>query len=312
MRRLGLLVLIFAVAFACEHHFAAPVFADDARAQEILKAARTAVGGEGLLQKIQSLRISGQYRRLLGGRDLSGDRELSILLPDKYLAEDELNAGGMSTAIISTRGLNGAQAWTGTSGGEGGHMVIRMSAPGGQQATPEQLEAIYRRQHQAEFSRYLLAILLAPPPSLTVEYKYAGESDVEDAHADVIDVTGPDQLACRLFFDKQTHLPLLLSYRGIKPRIMTMTAFNRPADKSEKQGDAVKRAQQEAEKQLAAEPAKREEVDFFIRLTEYKKVEGLSLPHKLTFLTESEVSEEFQISKYQLNPQFKADKFQKR
>jgi len=35
------------------------------------------------------------------------------------------------------------------------------------------------------------------------------------------------------------------------------------------------------------------------------------LPHKFTFLAESEVSEEFEISKYQVNPQFKADKFEK-
>jgi hypothetical protein len=35
------------------------------------------------------------------------------------------------------------------------------------------------------------------------------------------------------------------------------------------------------------------------------------LPHKLTFLTGDEVSEEFEISKYQVNPQFKADLFEK-
>ena len=53
-----------------------------------------------------------------------------------------------------------------------------------------------------------------------------------------------------------------------------------------------------------------EEVDFFIRLTDHRKVDGVMLPHKFTF-TESEVSEEFEISKYQVNPQFKADKFEK-
>ena len=37
----------------------------------------------------------------------------------------------------------------------------------------------------------------------------------------------------------------------------------------------------------------------------------MMLPYKLTFLTENEVSEEFEISKYQLNPQFKADHFEK-
>lgn len=286
------------------------VLAQDARAQEILKQARNAIGGEELLQKIQSLGIKGEYRRIIGERELAGDREVSIMLPDKYLVEDAMNQGGLSTAIINTRGLNGEHAWNGSSGGGGGGMMIRMGSPGGQQATPEQQEAMFRRMYGTEFTRYLLAILVMPPPSFAVAYKYAGESDVEDAHADVIEVTGPDKFAVRLFFDKQTHLPLLLSYRANKPRIMT--AFNRPTDRNVKPEDAVKHAREEADKKLAAEPApKPEEVDFFIRVTEYKKVGGLTLPHKLTFLTGADVSEEFQISKYQVNPQFKPDRFQK-
>lgn len=305
MKKLGLLVLLVGVAFLSTR----PVVAQDLRAQEILKQARTAIGGEELLQKIQSLSINGQYRRVLGEREMAGDREVSIALPDKYLVEDAFNQGGLSTAMISTRGLNGEHAWSGQSGGGGG-MVIRMGGPGGQQATPEQMEAMFRRQYSLEFTRYLLGILTMPPPSIKVEYKYAGESDVEDAHAEVIEVTGPDKLAVRLFFDKQTHVPLLLSYRGIKPRIMTVT---RQAGMHTKPEEAVKKAQDDAQKTIAAEPmAQPEEVDFFIRLTEHKRVSGMLLPHKLTFLTEGDVSEEFQVTKYQLNPQFKADKFQKR
>jgi len=34
-----------------------------------------------------------------------------------------------------------------------------MGGPGGQQATPEQVEAMLRRMHRNEFVRYLLAIL---------------------------------------------------------------------------------------------------------------------------------------------------------
>ena len=220
MKKLGLMVLLVGTALLCNR----PIFAQDPHAQEILKEARTAIGGEELLQKIQSLGINGQYRRILGEREMAGDREVSIMLPDKYLVEDGFNMGGMSTSMISTRGLNGEHAWNGQSGGGGG-MFIKMTTPGGQQATPEQIEAMFRRQYSLEFTRYLLAILVMPPPSLAVEYKYAGESDVEDAHADVMEVTGPDKLAVRLFFDKQTHVPLLLSYRGIKPRMVTV--FNR-------------------------------------------------------------------------------------
>jgi len=283
--------------------FAANAFADDAKAQEILKQARQAIGGEEQLQKIQGLHINGQYRRMFGERQMGGDREISILLPNKYLVEDAMNAGGLSTAMINTRGLNGDKAWSGSSGGGG--MVFRVAGPGGAQVTPEQMEAGLRRIYTAEFSRYLLAMILTPPPSLTVEYKYVGESDVDNVQAEVIDVTAPDNLSVRIFFDKKSHLPLLLSYRGPKPRIVTM---NRSAAKPED----VKKVREDAEKRANAEAATApEEVDFYIRLTEHKKIGGLMLPHKLTFLTGDEVSEEFEISKYELNPQFKADQFEK-
>jgi len=91
-----------------------------------------------------------------------------------------------------------------------------------------------------------------------------------------------------------------------------MMSFKAPADKNAKTEELEKKAKEEAAKKMASEPMpKPEEVDFFIRLTEYKKVNGLLLPHKLTFLTETDVSEEFQISKYLLNLQFKSDKFEK-
>ncbi|HEY0432137.1 MAG TPA: hypothetical protein VGC61_09970 [Pyrinomonadaceae bacterium] len=278
---------------------------DDARAQEILKQARQAIGGDEQLQKIQGLEIKGQYRRTFGDRQMGGDREISILLPNKYLVEDAMNAGGLSTAMINMRALNGDKAWSGNSGGGGG-MIFRMSGPGGQQISPEQMEAMQRRMYVAEFSRYLLAMILTPPASLAVEYKYAGESDVEDVQTDVIEVSGPENFSVRVFLDKKSHIPLLLSYRGPKPRIMTMT--RQAGSKSED----VAKAREEAEKKMHAEaPAAPEEVDFYIRLTDHRKVGGLMLPHKLTFLTENEVSEEFEISKYQLNPQFKADRFEK-
>ena len=121
----------------------APVaLADDARAQEVLKQARQAIGGDEQLQKIQGLQINGQYRRVFGDRQMGGDREISILLPNKYLVEDAMNAGGLSTAMINTRALNGDRAWSGNSGGGG--MMFRMSGPGGQQMSPEEMELMQR------------------------------------------------------------------------------------------------------------------------------------------------------------------------
>jgi hypothetical protein len=302
MRKLALLAMILGSLIV----FTSPAFADDARAQEILKQARAAVGGEEQLHKIQGININGQYRRVFGERQLGGDREISILLPNKYFVEDSMNPGGLATAMINYRTLNGEHAWHGQSGGGGG-MIFRIG-PGGGQTTPEQMEAALHRMLQIEMARYLLALTLTAPESFALDYKYAGESEVDDAKAEVIDVTGPDRFAIRLFFDKSTHLPLLISYRGPKPRIVTMT---RPAGGQVKPED-VKKAREDAEKNLSDGPAQSEEVDFYIRLSDHKKVGGLLLPHKFTFLTGDEVSEEFEISKYQMNPSFKADKFEKR
>ena len=297
------LLSLLALVLIC----APAAFADDARAQEILKQARQAIGGEEQLQKVQSLQIHGQYRRVFGERQMGGDRDISIQLPNKYMVEDAMNTGGLSTALISTRALNGDKAWSGNSGGGGG-MFFRMAGPGGQQMSPEQMEAAQHRTYNAEFTRFLLAMILTPPPEMAVEYKYAGESEVEDAKADVIDVTGPDNFSIRVFFDKNNHLPLLLSYRGPKPRVVTMMRSGGERAKPED----LKHAREEAEKKMNPEaPPVPEEVDFYIRLTDHKKVAGLMLPHKLTFLTGDEVSEEFEISKYQVNPQFKADLFEK-
>ena len=298
MKLLSLLALVL---------LCAPATFADSRAQEVLKQAREAIGGEEQLQKVQGLNINGQYRRTFGDRQMEGEREVSISLPNKYLVEDAMNAGGHSLAMTNTRGLNGDRAWNANSGGGG--MVFRVAGPGGQNMTPEQMEAGLRRIYGAEFSRYLLAIMLTPPPSLAVDYKYAGESEVEDVQADVIEVTAADNFSIRIFFDKKSHLPLLLSYRGPKPRVMTMTRQGGDAARSP---EDIKKAREEAEQKMRAEaPAAPEQVDFYIRLTEHKKVSGLMLPHKLTFLTENEVSEEFDIKKYEVNPQFKADRFEK-
>jgi hypothetical protein len=305
MKRLASLFLPIAAILV----WTVPILAVDARAEEILKQAREAVGGEQQLKKIQSLSLIGQYRRVFGDRQMGGDREISILLPNNFSIEDSLNPGGHSTAVVNIRTMNNDHAWTSSSGGGGG-MVFRMGGPGGQQATPEQMEAALRRSLTIDMARYLLALTLSAQDSFAVEFKYAGESEVEDAKADVLDVSGPNKFAIRVFFDKESHLPLLLSYRGPKPRIMTMT---RPAGSASAKPEDIKKAREEAEKRLATEaPSQPEEADFYIRLSDHKKVGGLLLPHKFTFLTDTEVSEEFEISKLQMNPQFKSDRFEKR
>src|SRR4029450_3613908 len=84
--------------------------AGDSKGQEIVKEARAAVGG-GETKKVQGFDIRGKYRRVIGDREMGGEREVSMQLPDKYLVEDAMSMGGMSTAMMNARTLNGEHAW---------------------------------------------------------------------------------------------------------------------------------------------------------------------------------------------------------
>src|SRR2546430_1813968 len=64
------------------------------RAQEVLKQARAALGGEAKLKAIQSLSAAGKYRRIIQDHDISGEVEVEMLLPDKYIKSDTMSMMG--------------------------------------------------------------------------------------------------------------------------------------------------------------------------------------------------------------------------
>lgn len=284
----------------------ASVRVEAARALEILKQSRAAIGGEEKIASIQSLTLKGKFRRVIQEREMAGEREFNFLLPDKFMKSDSMIMGGSGTSITTYRVLNGSDSWTG--GGGGGVFII---GGGGLRPTKEHMEKIEREQAQkfrAEYARYVLALLLNAPSGYGLEFNYAGEAVADDGRADVIDATGPEGFAARLFLDKETHLPLMLTYRAPKPRMFT--TMMRSADDKKKQEDVVKEAREKAAQEMAT--AKPEEVEMQLRFTDYRKVGGLLLPHRITQGSDGEVNEEWEIKTYEFNPQFKADKFQKK
>jgi len=54
------------------------------------------------------------------------------------------------------------------------------------------------------------------------------------------------------------------------------------------------------------------DVDFRWAFAEYKNVNGLNLPHRLTKIEAGTPNEEWEISKYKINPKLTADKFEKK
>lgn len=277
-------------------------------AEEILKQARQAIGGEDSLRRVQSLTVKGKYRRVTQDRDISGEKEFNVQLPDKFQRSESWVVGGLGSTITMSRTLSGAESWMDNSAPGGGVIIMRDGQT--EKPTKEQTEQLQKRQTgqlRAEFARYMLVLLLNAPNDLNVQFSYAGEAVAEDGRADVIDATGADGFAARLFLNKETHLPLMLSYRGPKMRMMTVSRS------AGHQGgaDAVKEARDKLNKETPA-PVKTEEVEYQLRFEDYRKVGGVLLPHRITQSMDGELNEEWEITAYEINPQFKADKFQKK
>ncbi len=294
------LIVILVIAAAMTEFFP-NVSAQDAatKAQQLINQARAALGGDKL-KSLQSLSATGAYRRRMGQMEMSGEALFEIILPDKMMKTETLSPmPGLEITRIET--INGDSVWEDQQqhGGGGGMVVIRRG--GG--ADPKLAREAMQQGIRADFARFTIGMLLTTPSSFPVEYSYAGEAEASDGKAYVIDVKGAGGFAARLFLDQKTHRPLMLTYNGRKPRVVTQTVSGAPRSPHE----AEKRVQE-----MEAEAAKQPDVEFQIRFDDYRNVEGISFPHKLTRSIENEVNEEMEIAKFKINPQLKAEKFVKK
>jgi hypothetical protein len=268
--------------------FAARV-AGDTKSEQLLAQARAALGGEKNLTRVQGLTAAGTYQRDVGDRQLSGEITIDLQLPDKMLRTESARPMGDAT-IEMLQGVNGDQLLRNsrTIGG-GPNMMIRMGPPPG--GADGEAQAL--RNQRADMARYTLAFLLTSPPAMPLEYTYGGEAEAEDGKADVVDAKGPGSFTARLFFDKKTHRPLMLAYRGAAPRMVVQTQRGgTPAP-----GGAV------------PEMPPPQIVDIQLFFDDYKSVDGIMLPHHLSRSVDGKPTEEMTFKTIKLNPAFKPDAF---
>lgn len=296
------LIAILVVAAAMTELFPG-VNAQDAatKAQQLINQARAALGGDKL-KSLRSLSATGNYRRTFGQMEMSGEVNYDLLLPDKMM-KTEVMSPMPSLEISRIETINGEEVWEDQQqhGGGGGMVIIRRGL--GANADPKKAQAALQQGVRSDFARLLIGWLLTTPSSFPVEYSYAGEAESPDGKADALDVKGPGGFAARLFLDQKTHRPLMLTYNGKKPRVITQTMTGPPKHPE----DAEKRA-----KEMEAEAAKQPDVEYRINLDDYRDVNGISFPHKLTRSIENEVNEELEITKVKINPQLKPEKFVKK
>lgn len=276
------------------------VAAGDNRAQQLIKQTRDALGGEEALKSVRSMTMSGNLRR----NERSGDLKLLFLLPDKFKRSETMNPiADIELTLTST--LNGSESWTdsSTSGGAGAHINSRQISQGGGAQTPLS-RAQFMRQ---EFARDLIGLLLLSPPSANVEFTYAGHAEAKDGRADVLDVKGSDGLALRLYLDQKTHMPLLMQYKGVIPRVSINTTTRTGGRE-----DIDKILKDATEGRGQAGQAARQEGDLEMYFSDYRAVNGIMLPHRITKSANGKLMEEWEITKYKINPPLSAQDFEKK
>ena len=313
-----------------------PLAAQD-RVATVVSAARKALGGEDKLAGLKGLTAEGPFRRSMGGRDMEGTSTVTLVRPDKMKRVDEMQMGGMvgGPTIERTSVLAGTTAWDDTNnrGGMGGGMQIVMRGPGegpgpggGPAPTPEQMNEARVRRMRVQLQR-LTAALLADAGTPWVD---AGIAESPDGKADILETKEETGRTLRLFIDQGTHLPLMVQYQDPKPMVMINGGPGRgpggpggpcapgapgaPGTRGPGgPGGPPPMSQEDVQKRVAEMQRNPPPLGTFeMHLSDYKKVDGVMLPHKIETSIDGEPNEEWTVEKYKVNPTIKADTWEKK
>ncbi len=261
-----------------------------------------------------------------GGSQATGKIEIDVEFPDKYLRSD---IGSSGFAMTRNDGFEGSRPF----------LEIVPNAPGAQIRVdnpaddPERAKTALKRNNR-DLARLLLGLVAGTQPGFQVTYSYVAQAEAPEGKADVIEVAGPEDFKARLFIDSQTRLPLMLTYieAEARPIVRTMTRDGRggsgtggTATGTVVQGAGAGAAgggghpqassltpeqREQLDKQIReAEATPPKMVEFRMFFSDYREVDGVSLPHHIVRGTAEKTTEEWDIKSYQVNPKIKADRF---
>jgi hypothetical protein len=212
----------------------------------ILAQARQALGGEKKLTAVKSFTATGQTRQVRGDNLVPIEFEIFVELPDKYLRKDEIpaqesgpTASGFNgeewlqdppppapPAAPATPPAAAAAPGGGAPGAAGRGPDPRVPVPGGAGmpgpggmpggARPNPAAARVATLKQ-DFTRLTLGMFATSFPAYPLTFTYVGEAEAPQGKAEVLDAKGPNNFTIRLFINKDTHLPIMVSWTPPAP-----------------------------------------------------------------------------------------------
>lgn len=303
-------------------------------ASQVLTEARVALGGDKL-QAVKTLSATGRSLRTgPGGSTVENEFELALALPDKYRLRTALMAMGIMSVYRHT-GFNGGQLIEEIDRPpnlSGANVVIRFAGPGGsvdpEKMTPAQKADADRQRllmaHQ-EFARLALGLFAASPAAYPLEFTYIGQAAAPDGTADVLEVKGEGGFTGRLFIDAASHLPLMLTWQGREPLVLSVgpggtrvaaggaLAFQggdaaggmRPRDGAGQpprlSPQELDRLQKDLDAKRAEAEANRRMVEFRVYYGDYRSIGGVKLPFRIQRAIDGRTTEEMVFDTLKVN-----------
>jgi hypothetical protein len=194
-------------------------------ASQVLAAARQALGGEEKLAAVRTFIAAGRTRQVRGNNLVPIEFEIACELPDKYVRRDEIPAqeSGPTATGFNGEGLiqvppppeasnpanNPAKAGS-------SETVTAAAAPAGRAGGPPPVPPDPRKTRVAsvkqDFVRLTLGMFAASFSGCPLTFTLDGVAEAPQGKADIIDVKGPGAFTARLFVNRETHLPIMVSW----------------------------------------------------------------------------------------------------
>jgi hypothetical protein len=285
-----------------------------ARAKELIKLARAAIGGEEALSRIQTITATGKYNRFVKytsvqspkkveakRKALPGKMKFEFALPDKFrrrIVGSRLRGFDYSFAQV----VNGAEAWrdppTRPMSSYNDGRVIDVG-------DVERTAFIQATSAKQELSYYSIGWLMLPLPGYPLEMSYLGlyQLGAEKTHAIVAE--GKSGFRFTLLLDTKNYEPVALAIsfvEEIRPVVVVEAAafFDRKFRQ-----DTFARARAE----LKAQAKPPQPCELLIRFSDRRPVNGVMLPFRVTTALNGDVIEEMTMSRFEFNRRIKMKKF---
>jgi hypothetical protein len=307
-------------------------------AARILADARAAMGGDKL-PATESLVATGRLVKFTTGAATDpADFEMAMQLPDKFFRKDVIAVLG-DNVISRTSGFNGdalieaIDTPPGMFGGAGAggntRMMVRstdgatsfgtMGAPPSPEAAAASRKASVLAVKQ-DFARLTLGLFASSFTGYPLEFSMDTPAASADGTSTVIVVKGEGDFVAKLFVDRESHLPVMLTWMAKEPMVRnsamraggpapggaTVVTSGGGTFATATGGQAVA----DLDAQMKEAEAKRRVVEFQMSYGDYKAVNGVKMPTRLRRTIDGRNTDELVLEKITLNAKIDPKKFE--